>query len=156
MSRYCNPRYCDTNHNQDWTRRCRMTWLLHKPDSFGHDRYRTCSYQLLIWARMRYRTTHNGGQPSIGRRMSSVRSTCQKNPGAHRACIDPGICPFCSAPHCFPNNHGSRYPNNRSGSRHPDRQMMTHPVDMDTPHDSTTRQKENRTERAICKRGNRK
>ena len=103
VSRYCNPTYCGTNHNQDWTRRCRMTWLLHKPDSFDHDRYRTCSYPLLICARMCYRTTHNEGQPSIGRRMSSVRSTCQKNPGAHRACIDPWTCPFCSAPHCFPN-----------------------------------------------------
>ena len=117
VSRYCNSHYCGTNHNQDWTRRCRTTWLLHKPDSFGHDRYRTCSYQLLIWARMRYRTTHNGGQPSIGRRMSSVRSTCQmSNPGAHRACIDLPICLFCSAPHWFPNTGKNNHM--RSGSRH--------------------------------------
>ena len=119
-----------------------MTWLLHKPDSFGHDRYRMCSYQLPIGARTRYRTTHNGGQPSIGRRMPSARSTCQRNPGAHRACNHPVICPFCSAPHCFPNtgkNNQRSRKSSRSGSRHTNCYLTRcRTVDMDIQHNSTT------------------
>ena len=110
--------------------------------SFWHGRYRTCSYPLLICARMCYRTTHNGGAPSIDGRMSSVHNTWQHNPGGgpHRACNDLGIFPFYSAPHCFPNtgnNNQSSYQNNCSCSRQSNCERI-YSVDMDTQHNSAT------------------